>query len=512
MAIKYVSNSTYGGRPLGDDANDGSAANPWFRIQKAVDAADDGDTVKINQGSYPEDDHTYLLLDRAGGVTLTFEPWGASDVVTLAPTHTGIGIYMTVAGTYTFNEIDLKTSLPAILIQSATNVDYNVTFDNCDFDTLDSTTHYLFYGHIHAAPEGSIVFRNGCTFTTNSSAGRVFYVIDCKTFQIIDSTITRTNVSGTGKLFSLEGTIGTFDVQRNTINTDNMTHVDCANMGAGDYVESLKFNDNAITGGSMIVFIEDHDIRLLEIDGNTITSSYDNTKFSIGRSSGAITNYIYAAKISNNKMTNTGSQGSCMLIGTNCFGAQIYNNDVESTFTGNFGIVIKGNHNNIFNNRIKSGHPIYIGGGQYNTVWNNTAIAISGRAFHWNLELTDLTIAKFNDIFNNIFDASAGGAYAVEDKTTTGNHWDNRFDYNVLIAGSIDLARLDGADYNTIAAMQAKWAAWSSFWPGNDQNSFEGRVIRQMGRPGVFGDRPHVGAVPPVGTQNRDRYKILGEG
>lgn len=513
MAIKYVSNSTYGGRPLGNDANDGSIGSPWLTIQKGVDAAPSGDTVKINQGTYNETLHNYLNLDRAGGVALTFEPWGVGDVVTLDTSSTGYAIRSAVFGIYIFKEIDIKTASATWMITCDSNTDYDLTFDHCDIDTLGSTTHYLFYSNTHtSAPEGSIVFKNGCTFTNNSDSGQVFYVYDCKTFQILDSTITRTNVSGTGSLFLLNGKIGLFDVQRNTIFIPDMRGINCYNIGPGEYVERLRFKDNMITGGSLIVYMEDQDIGLIEIDGNTITSSYDGTKFFIGRPSGAITNYLRAAKISSNKITFTGASGFCMLLGTNCYGAQVYNNDFKSTLTGDYGVVIRGKYNSIHNNRIESGNPIYIGGGQYNTIWNNTAIAISGRAFAWNKELTDLTAAIRNDIFNNIFDGSAGGDFAVYDATSTGDHWDNRFDHNVLITGSTDLARLDGTNYNTIAAMQSKWASWSDFWPENDKNSFTGRVIRQMGRPGVFGDRPHVGAVGPVGTQNRDRYKILGEG
>ena len=509
MATKYVSNSTYGGRPIGDDANEGSAANPWLTIQKAVETAASGDTIKINQGTYNETKYNYLRLIQSGGVTLTLEPWGTGDIVTLDTSHASYAIRADVFGTYTFKQIDVKTDSPTFLIYCDADTDYNLTFDNCDFDTLTSTDHYFIYTDTHtSAPEGSVVFKNNCTFTSNSSAYQAFNLYDVKTFRVVDSTMTRTNVSGSNRVFLLRGKIGSFDVQRNTIITDDLVITDCTALGVADYVEKLRLNKNAITGGNRLVYIDNEDVQMVEIDGNTGSSSYNATKFSIGPDNGPITRNNECVRISNNKMTFTGATGHVMLLGTSCYGALIYNNDFERTVSGDYGIVIKGRHNNVFNNRIKSGNPIYIAGGRYNTVWNNTAIAISGYAFHWNREVTDGTTAICNEVFNNVFDGSAGGEYAVYDLTPGGNHGDNRFDYNVLIAGSTDLARLDGVNYSTIAAMQAKWATWSEFWPDNDKHSFEGRAVKKMGRPDMYGNQSHVGAVLPRSSQYRGRYKI----
>ena len=50
--------------PTGDDANPGTAAQPWASIQHAADTAGPGDLVTIHAGRYDED----VVLGRSGTV------------------------------------------------------------------------------------------------------------------------------------------------------------------------------------------------------------------------------------------------------------------------------------------------------------------------------------------------------------------------------------------------------------------------------------------------------------
>ena len=74
---------TYYVDPNGNDANDGSQANPWKSIGHAVDQVVAGDTVQINPGTYSVSQQISITTSGTASNPITFKGNGAGVVVDL---------------------------------------------------------------------------------------------------------------------------------------------------------------------------------------------------------------------------------------------------------------------------------------------------------------------------------------------------------------------------------------------------------------------------------------------
>jgi len=75
-AVPPVSGAKYvAPAPLGNDANDGSAAAPWATLKKAAETAVAGDTVYFRGGLYTIDEEVYVQNDGNRNAWITFEAY-----------------------------------------------------------------------------------------------------------------------------------------------------------------------------------------------------------------------------------------------------------------------------------------------------------------------------------------------------------------------------------------------------------------------------------------------------
>ena len=455
-ATKYV--ATTGN----DTTGDGSIGNPWLTIQYAFSQISTGDIIKVGAGTYLETTYNYLRLNRA--ITATIESQSGSNDVYITPSSTSYLILTyTAAGTFTLNNLTFRPTGASCsyLIYGAVN-NYSLTFNNCVLD-MDGKAGIIL---LNSAAGGTVIF-NGCTIIAdNCTTGYpTFYIISFNTIEVNDCDITKSGGSVSIFGFSTSGTM--LKIVDNTITSDAGV-VNIGMGGATDTLEHLIVTGNEVTGCAAFIYIVNEPVSFAEICGNTVTSSLVNTVFQIGLDSGTGTNILSGFVIKNNMLTKTSTAGHCILLGTNCYGAEVSHNTFISTDADDYGIVLKGCYNNVHHNICKAANAMYISRGQYNKVRYNTCYAIGGYCFGWFVQ--DTTNPVKNVITNNIFDASGGGQYAMYDLNMDA-HYDNYIDYNCYKTGSSAVARLADTNYDTIATLTAKWTAWSDVWPGNDAHS-----------------------------------------
>jgi len=457
-ATKYV-------RIDGNDASgDGSSEYPWATIQKAVNTADSGDTIKIGAGTYQETAYNYLLLDTTS--TLIFESESGLNDVTVNTSHRNHVVYVYDAGTFTFNNMTFRPSgtVCSWMVLCDPNTAYDISFNNCILDMAGATGRILYTG---TGAVGKKVKLNGCTIAAdNVDVYGAFYVMD---FEVVEITGCAISVTGNtnAPVVIATGRSGTLKVTNNSItdNTGVATVVTAATVKP-QRLDYLIVNGNTVTGCSRFIYIVDQSIGFGEICDNDVTSNAEQSKFCIGLDSGTGINTLRGFVIKNNILTSTAASGHCILLGTNCQGTEVAHNTFISSDPDDYGIVIKGDYNHVHHNFVKSANCIYLFQAQYNKVEYNSCYGIGGLVCYWNENGGDAP--QGNIITNNIFDASGGSLYALYDLNT--GHHDNLVDYNCYWNDE-GVVKLDGSVYSLIGTLQAKWAAWSGTWPGNDSHS-----------------------------------------
>lgn len=447
----------------GDNGNTGGIDDPWLTIQYAVNNAGDGDTVKIGAGTYNETAENILRLNTTN--TLTFESQSGENDVNVVTSSTIAVLYVEAAGTYTFSNMTFRPTGASCsyLLLSADDKAFHLTFNNCTMD-MDGKAGILLYTGGGATAK-SIKY-DGCTLigdNINSYEG-MFYCRDFNSIELTNCDITKDG--GPYPVFWFLGTCGTLKLTNCNITCDNDATV-VKLVGFTGSLDYLIVKNNTINDCYRFVFCGDDDIGPLEICDNTILSSGNGTTLTIGRDSGTGVNILSGFVIKNNTITMTSTAGHCILLGTNCYGAELSHNTFTSTDADDYGIVIKGNYNNVHHNICKSAKPLYLYDAQYNKVQYNTFYSIGSVCFFWRTAGGDTT-PRNNIVTNNIFDASGGGTYAM---SGTNAHHDNLIDYNCYKAGIYGAVRLDDTTYDDIDSLRSKWADWSDTWPENDAHS-----------------------------------------
>ncbi len=457
-ATKYVATD-------GNDADTGDIGDPWKTLQHAVDTCNDGDTVKVYAGNYNEPANNRLELNRA--ITLTFESESGNNDVNVIPSHTTSILYVQAAGTYTFSNMTFRPSGASCtyLFSGGNTSDYSATFNDCIFDMNGLLGTSLYTG----TGTGEVLTYNNCDIIVdNSSAYGSARLRTIGTVEYNDCNFIQIGGLADFVLF-WTGDSNTLTVKNSNFNAPSATIVGIAIGATYDSLDHLIITGNTVTDCGKLIYIGDEDVRFANISNNTITSTGVGMVFSVGKHSGTGTNTLSGFVIKNNILTKNATDGDCMLLGTNCYGAEVSHNIFTSTDPNGYGIVVKGKYNNIHHNICKSTDPLYLyDNAQYNKVQYNTTYATAQSAFAWGWPGEENTQIN-NVITNNIFDASGGGTWAMKDLLK--NHFDNYIDYNCYKAGRYGTVKLDGTKYNTISTLQAKWATWSDVWPENDAHS-----------------------------------------
>ncbi len=467
-AIKYVA-TTGVDTPAG-----GSIESPWLTIQYAISKISTGDTIKVAAGSYYEAASNYLNLNRA--ITATIESQSGLKDVFIKPSSFGSILRIsTAAGNYTLNNLTFipqGASCRELIDGSVDN--YSLTCNNCVFDMNGLAGTFLVSG---TGTVGENLSFNNCTMSaTNVNNDQGMFVI--RSFNVIEvNNCTITKNGGNWPVFRWLEDSNTLKITGNNVTlTDASNFFTASEAATTDDLNHLVINNNTVTNCKVFFFVFDADIHFAEACNNTITTSVEtlDSPFYIGHPGFATVNTFSGYVIRNNTVTMPDANDAwCVMLGPNCYGFEVAYNTFISNRNNNRrgGICIEGCYNNIHHNFIKSKDTLRLSGGRYNKFQYNTCYVIGQRGVYWSNSQGG-NIPQRNIITNNIFDASGGGVWAVgsSDDVIT-DPCDNYINYNCYNAGSSGVARLDGTTYNTIAAMTAKWKAWSDVWPGNDANS-----------------------------------------
>lgn len=216
-----------------------------------------------------------------------------------------------------------------------------------------------------------------------------------------------------------------------------------------------------------------------------------------------------------------------MLIGQGWDGVRVWNNTIINSDNG---IVAKGNYPVIFNNKVYSGRgSMLVKGSSWGTCINNTFMTARAQGGGGVLDIQDKSSVSvsiptpwlFRDkwskstgwlfldnifankgqagvpiILDNPIDAGTWTAPATLDAAAQKNYWNfNAYAMDVNGDGVFDggvsnpMAYMDGANVNSLAAMQAKWADTTyqqTFNLHQDANSNEGSLIFREPQKGDF--------------------------
>ena len=346
-------------------------------------------------------------------------------------------------------------------------------------------------------------------------------------FADINITLTQANLSGVGfKLGANQAWDGfAFNsAAKSVTKTDAFlyyTSVDTTDflrvMGGGDgHAENGMYRVASITDKDTIVLVDD------PTDGTNETDGLCDLVGLLGDFEGSGTIRDISVVITGGGGTNQ----HAMMFGVGCNGASIRNLTASG---GNYQIVVKGNSCSYDNIVAYGANCLLIGRGKGNTINHATLIATSGYALAWSLN-QDNVEPKNNSVTNSVMYALSGaGTLAVYGPTAGTEHYDIDLDYNVYWKGSgvTNLTELGTVNCDTLAAIQAKWLAWSEMHPLNDANSLVvdprianpaggdyrilNPVLFQSGRPDALSRNQYIGAYAPEfkvrRIRGRERYQ-----
>ena len=516
MATKYVSTT---GTDDGAAGRGDTPGDAYATLQFAVDNVGN-DTIEIVAGTYAEDQTIFGNASQ----TVTIQPY-QSGAVNFNFVSTGFGLYVTADNvTATVNDIvfgktgvaygggssvvrintDVSASLtidgctfdtgaftPVYFLWTRTDVGVStnaVTFTNCTIDVNASSflmelealasftstgTSYSGTGHIHVMrakatveSTATISITGGSVDNTTSSFG--FEIVGGASFTMDGVTLDGSNFSDS--LIDIDGTPTTIDISANVITAGNITVIELVGLTS---VTNLIIDGNNITGGASVLLGDAYSVTYGSVSNNTITSANAGTKISIGDNDEDVATKMNGIIVDNNAITNTAANGAhCIMLGHNTRGCVVTNNTCTMTSTTDFNVVVKGKYNLIEGNVAVGPETLYLAGGQYNTIRNNTFYSTGKSALGSATDgaPTDDRDPIGNVIVNNIFDGS-GTILAVDMGSGAEAFKDNRFDYNCYKAGSSGAFQVNGVIYDTIAALTAAWPSLSTVFANNDINS-----------------------------------------
>lgn len=455
MGTYYVNDAT------GNDSapGDGSLANPWKTIQKAVDTVSTGTahTILVAPGTYAETTNNYLYINRndlritiqANGGTVTLNTANTDQVVRLhtaldtgTSTVTLVGLTLTpatVAGTgvvYMSSVVCPLVMTNCILNPSGTAINVaasasaaatrTLTLNNCTLNEGGA------YG-INADDLAELVV-DGCTIS--SAATR----------QAILASTTNAATRPTAVLLKVTDSILNQGIQA-------LTHWDSV------YIANNTITINESSGATVGVQV-----------GNDTT----NNATPIGRT-----------YIAGNRISFTGSNVTHgILVGPGCVGADVFANIIKAA---DIGIVVKGDctvtdkmpsRARIIGNFVYAPRGIFLKGSSGNLVQHNSVSASKndGAAFELVSETRSAVAYNSTDntIIDNIFDADATAQVSIKDYETGGATVRNRYDYNLLGAGTAGIWKVGaGAAVTTKSGLLAVWAG-NTLLAENDMNTLVG--------------------------------------
>ena len=515
MADYYV-------RTDGNDANDGLADDParaWRTLQHAADTAATGSTIHVRGGTYTAG---LALSAMHNGKTLTFV--GHDGTVTVFPTSGyALNAEAAVDATCVFSFANMTFLSGFVAIVRITGAP-KLSFTDCAIGNPETGAVYLFqgvtaaagtprtlaltrcvlYSRGHAIYPGNYaaITLDGCTIAfantrfghalrlDGASVGTVT-VRDCEITQgpptvpltgsvlyavgatsIGRLTFVGNTVSCSGSAVVADGNVASYLIDNNIITCDGTLHA--IHLGTDDVnVATYLIDNNTITcdGASHAIHLGTADVNVATylIDNNTITCDSTSHALHLGTAdvNAAPNGTAGPMVISRNRITVTGGNAHCMLIGKGNSGVEIWGNSLTG---GNYGLVVKADHAHVHHNTMIGRSPLALKGAKRCTVHHCTAVGTAGQgALEWEVQ-PDLgsgaANAEYNNVHDCIFVATGATTYAVYD--VSGNHQGNRLDRNIYwSSGGAGIAYLDGAERNTIEEIRATWDSWNEAVPLN---------------------------------------------
>lgn len=453
MADYYV-------RTDGNDANDGLADDParaWRTLQYAADTAATGSTIHVRGGTY---EGGLALAATHNGKTLSFRGHGGTVTVSVAGGY-AIKDDAAVDATCVFSfERMTFLSTNVIAIVRITGAP-KLAFTDCAIGNEATGAFYLFRCDTAAAGTPRTLALTRCALYAPRHA---IYPGNCAAITLDGCAIT---FADRFPGYALNGaSVGTL-----TVRDCEITQGGAAGSALGLYalgvtsIGRLTFAGNTVyCSGSGVV--ADHNVATYLIDNNTITCDSTSHAIHLG------TDDVNAAPngtagpmiVSRNRITVTGENAHCMLIGQGNSGVEVWGNVLTG---GNYGLVVKADYAHVHHNTMIGRTPLLLKGAKRCAVHHCTAVGTAvGPAPHGALEWevqSDLgsgaANAEYNSVHDCIFVATGASTYAVYDVSS--NHQGNRLDRNIYwSSGGAGIAYLNDGEANTIEDIRAAWDSW----------------------------------------------------
>lgn len=536
---------TYYVATTGSDTSpgDGSSANPWATINKAIDTCTGTATIYVANGTYHEadsvGDNRFIVGSSQALKTITLRSSsGNADDVIINPTSGGAddgsyGFYFTAtSGSFTFRDVTLRGNYTSRLAYC--NGTSPVYFYNCKILNTDRINGQLFMIDKSASSTQPDFYFSGCTLsafgnlmyqkgggTVTATSCTAQWYDNCTAFrlEVAPEKLVLNDVTWDyqgdddhqyAACFDKAGTTLTGYVPVEFTNCKGTTGVIHTNNSAetvGTYLGPVTITGNAVTMkyvGTVAHFL----YFGIEVTGSGCQASSGDA------------HPVKQLYIANNAFTYSGSQAShTLFLGVGCNDSVVLNNTFTTTTSATaYGIVVKGDRNLIAYNRVI--HPSItfdLAGGSGNHILNNTFVASNGYAgvidVHQDWDAAACTTSglygapRENLLMNNIFLGSSGSYALAYDETGnnvsgdtqagTTYYWDNFLDYNVYYAdGTNDVSFLNN------------WVTLPTAWQTNFQGiSYFNDAHSSIADPKIVG-----GAVATYDWRVKDNSSALKTG
>lgn len=458
---------------------------------------------------YISGDGTDLILEDCDLVSDTGQTWG------WGLTYSGVA----TTGSITLTRTRLAAKHGAIKLEGATDI---VVQEDSILESLTATTGVIYVAYSAAVDIDTFTIDDSNLIGGASGTGLYFYdnaQIDIDEFSLTDSTIT---VGSTGLIaeYVAGNTIGHAVIRDNTWTLSNADATNGILMYAG--FRDLEFRNNTMT---------------FPATGAVTTGGFGTLDYAAAGRIKTDTG-INSLIIANNSFTGGSAATTCHGLSFWISGAEVYGNTIE---TKTHGLVVGGNYCRVHHNIVKTvAGSSLCEWGDYNSIYNNTVVALAGNAYLSGVTSgtgTDADVwpySRHSAVFNNIFYAAASYAFwdyegeaGADDHgrgDLGGDEMSHYMDYNCYYnATTADTVKLGTTPVSctTIAELVAAWSTadnggvWNTMYAGiNDVHSViinprfkdisggDYRVhyskLLYSGLPDASGNPGYIGAIGPV--------------
>ena len=450
--------ATYYVRKDGNDTTgNGSTGTPWLTIKKAVATVTNGDTIKVGNGTYAEDDFGSLALKRVFTAYVTIEPeLGALGDVTITTTSGTIGTWVSAsAAYYKFRYIKFTTIAGAANAFRINEAADHIDFEYCTFTPVNDAASTIFIYDSGAWNVSNITFTNCTINKPASSVNHACLSIGfastgvSSNFQFINCTIT--GIKYAASLSGADGII--FNGCTITADTNNAISI----TDSPDGLQILNCTVN-----SALASLYANGATNLVITGGTFTNTGNAPIISLGLNShtGGVAT---TATITGCTLVKTSGTGHGLLLGNGCVNCVI--TSVYCDLCYDYAVVIKEcDTNTVTSCNLKAGEVTTFGAALYckaatnATITYNTLRTSKHAAFQMLIGDTGNKNQNVTFTHNKLLGSGTGALYNV--CNDDGDLGGGVFDYNTYKAkgtGKFGAVRND-ADVQSLAELRAAWA------------------------------------------------------